>query len=368
MADTHQVLQRKPTRRVTSIDVAREAGVSQATVSVVLSGATSPIRVSSATRSKVVAAAERLGYVPNYSAQSLRLRRTRAITFINPAPENPYFAEVVAGAQAAAEDAGYSISIAAVPTCEAALQMLGHLNAGTSDGVIVGSRDPRVLAELRHAIRRGVAAVALQFAGEDPSVPVVRSDKEGGGYLATRHLIDLGHRRIAHVTDAEPYASHPAERTAGYRRALADADLPLDPAWIVPAENGFAGGDAGLRRLLEQTTPDNRPTAVFMFNDQMAIGALHAAQHLGLSVPDDLAVVGFDGIVLGAYTNPELTTIEQPRPEVGRSAVALILEMLDAPTTLPESQATREVTLPLRLLVRESCGASTRHASGGDLR
>lgn len=331
--------------------MAREAGVSQATVSVVLSGSPGPIQISSATRSRVLAAAERLGYVPNHAAQSLRRRRTRSIALINPAPDNPYFAEVVAGAQVAAEAAGYSVFVAAVPTPGAALQILSHLNAGTSDGVIVGSRDPAILNELRHAIRRGVAAVALQFAGEPAPVPVVRTDKEAGGYIATHHLIELGHRRIAHLMDGGAYARHPAERTAGYVRALDDAGIAARPEWIVECLNSLAGGDAGMRALLERPGP--RPTAAFVFNDQMAIGALHALHVRGMRVPEDFAVVGFDGIALGAYTNPGLTTIEQPRADIGRRAVELVFDLLDR-----RSSEAQEVTLPLRLLVRESCGAS----------
>jgi DNA-binding LacI/PurR family transcriptional regulator len=344
--------------RITSRDVARQAGVSQATVSIVLSGTGSPIRVSSATRSRVLAAADSLGYVPNHAAQSLRRQRTRSITFINPSPDNPYFAEVVAGAQTAAEKAGYSISIAAVPTRESAVQILAHLNAGTSDAVIVGSRDPRVLAELAPAIRRGLAVVALQYDGEDPKVSVLRTDREAGGYLATRHLIALGHRRIAHLTDTSAYARRPSERTAGYRRALQEAGLELRSEWIVSGPTTLAGGDATIRELLE--VPGERPTAVFAFNDHMAIGALHALRTSGLRVPEDLAIVGFDGIGLGAFTTPELTTVEQPRAEVGRRAVEVVLDSLGGASSNPMQQ-----TLPVRLVVRESCGASQKLTVGG---
>lgn len=329
--------------------MALRAGVSQATVSIVLNGTTTPIRVSSATRLRVLAAADSLGYVPNHAAQSLRRKRTRSITFINPSPDNPYFAEVVAGAQAAAEKAGYSISVANVPTREAALQILAHLNAGTSDGVIVGSRDPRVLAELAPAIRRGLAVVALQHDGDDPDVSVIRTDREAGGFVATRHLIDLGHRRIAHLADASAYARRPWERTAGYRRAMREAGLEVPAEWIVSAANTLAGGDVAIRELLQKPGP----TAVFAFNDQMAIGALHALRTLGLRVPEDMAIVGFDGIGLGAFTSPELTTIEQPRTEVGQRAVAIVLDSLDGASSSPT-----QVRLPVRLVVRESCGAS----------
>jgi DNA-binding LacI/PurR family transcriptional regulator len=335
--------------------VARHAGVSQATVSIVLNGTTTPIRVSPATRSRVLAAADSLGYVPNHAAASLRRQRTRSITFINPSPDNPYFAEVVAAAQAAAETAGYSISVAAIPTREAAVHILAHLNAGTSDGVIVGSRDPRVLAELAPAIRRGLAVVALQYDGEDPHVSVIRTDREAGGYLATCHLLALGHRRIGHLTDGSAYARRPGERTAGYRRALAEAGLEARSEWSVAGANTLAGGDASMRELLA-SAGDERPTAVFAFNDQMAIGALHALRTSGLRVPEDMAVVGFDGIGLGAFTTPELTTIEQPRAEVGRRAVELVLDSLDGASLSPT-----QATLPVHLVVRESCGASRIH-------
>jgi len=329
--------------------VARHAGVSQATVSIVLNGTTTPIRVSPATRSRVLAIADHLGYVPNHAAQSLRRKRTRSLTFINPSPENPYFAEVVAGAQCVAEQAGYSVSVANVPTREAAAQILAHLNAGTSDGVIVGSRDPRVLAELSPAIRRGLAVVALQSEVTEPSVSVVRTDREAGGYLAARHLITLGHTRIAHIMDSAAYARRPSERTAGYRRALREAGIAVEADWIVQGTNTVAGGDASVRALLERG--GRRPTAVFAFNDQVAIGALHALRRLDLRVPEDMAVVGFDGIGLGAFTTPELTSVEQPRAEVGQRAVELLFEMLDGAMA-------RAIQLPVRLVVRESCGAS----------
>ena len=333
--------------------------MSQATVSIVLSGSASSIRVSSATRARVLAAADRLGYIPNHAAQSLRRRRTRSITFINPAPENPYFTEVIRAAQIAAEEAGYGIFAAVVPNPQAAVQILSHLNAGTSDGVIVGSRDPGVLNELRHAIRRGVAAVALQPNIEEHAISAVRTDKEAGGHLATRHLLQLGHRRIAHLADQAQYAKHPSERTAGYRRALTEAGITFDPGWIVEGANNVQGGDGSMRALLARHGA--RPTAAFVFNDQMAIGALHALRACGVRVPEDMAVVGFDGIELGAFTNPELTTVEQPRADVGRRAVELIFDLLDG-----EASEVRDITLPLRLVVRESCGASLQSREVGD--
>jgi DNA-binding LacI/PurR family transcriptional regulator len=306
---------------------------------------------------RVLAVAEHLGYVPNHAAQSLRRRRTRTITFVNPSPENPYFAEIAAGAQLAAEKAGYSIFVAAIPTREAAVHILSQLNAGTSDGVIVGSRDPRVLAELSSAISRGLAVVALQLDVDDPPVPVVRTDREAGGYLATRHLLELGHRHIAHLMDASAYARRPCERTAGYRRALSEAGIAVESDWIVEGTNNLAGGDACVRTLLDRPGP--RPTALFAFNDQMALGALHALRTLGVRVPDDMAVVGFDGIALGAFTNPELTTVEQPGTEVGQRAVELVFERIEGESAIP-----RQVTLPVRLVVRESCGASSNSNHG----
>jgi DNA-binding LacI/PurR family transcriptional regulator len=201
-------------------------------------------------------------------------------------------------------------------------------------------------------MRRGLVVVALQFDGDDPHIGVIRTNREAGGYVATRHLLDLGHHAIGHLTDASAYARRPAERTAGYRRAMAEAGIEVRPEWIVTGANTLAGGDASMRELLERPGP--RPTAVFAFNDLMAIGALHALRTSGLRVPDDMAVVGFDGIDLGAFTTPELTTVEQPRSEVGQRAVGLVLDWLDGTPSGPT-----QVTLPVRLVVRESCGASS---------
>jgi LacI family transcriptional regulator, repressor for deo operon, udp, cdd, tsx, nupC, and nupG len=341
-------------RGVTSIDVARRAGVSQATVSLVLNGADSKVGVSAATRARVLTIASELGYTPNHAARSLRRRSTNIVTFILPDPGNLYFAEIAAAAQEEAEARGYALNLVAARTEAAERQALERLRAGVSDGAIVIGRSRGVWEELRGLALRGIACVALQdaSAGAAQSIPCVRADLESGGYLATSHLLGLGHRRIAHVTDRRHDDDRPRERLDGYLRAMREAGITPQAEWVVEAENSLQGGSAAMHWLM--TTIEPRPTAVFLFNDRMAIGALHALDALGLDVPHDVAVVGFDGIALGAFTHPELTTIDHPREEIGRLAIQIVLDRLEGkPTPQPSP-------LPVRLLVRQSCGAQSR--------
>jgi LacI family transcriptional regulator len=166
--------------------------------------------------------------------------------------------------------------------------------------------------------------------------------------MATHHLIGLGHRRIAHVTQRH---SHDGRR-AGYLRALCEADLPAGPGLIVETDNTLAGGSAAVLSLLSKSA--DCPTAVFAFNDRLAFGVLHGARRAGLRVPDDLAVVGFDNTVSAAFSNPELTSIAHERH---RLTVEMLFAMLDGVSMT----ASRQV-VPVRLVVRESCGADRRAA------
>src|SRR5262249_4877560 len=152
-------------------------------------------------------------------------------------------------------------------------------------------------------VAQAVPVVVLQQHSPDPAIASVRVDLEAGGHMATRHLIRLGHRRIAHIGDALQYLQKRKDRTDGYRRALHEAKIPLDPELVAHAEMSPAGGAEAMRALLDRAAPP--PTAVFVYNDQMAVGALHALRERGLSVPRDMALVGFDGIALGGFVTPE---------------------------------------------------------------
>ena len=333
----------------TSMQVAHRAGVSRTTVSLVLNGAGSRFGLSAATQARVSAVAADLGYTPNSAARNLRRQRTNSITFICPDLGNPYFAEVIAAAQSAAHEHGYLVSIIDAHGEAAMLQAIARLRGSIADGVITMAPTRAVRDGLRELSARGIACVTLQDQAGDPAIPSVCIGLEAGGEAATSHLISCGYRRIAHVSAMPSYPRRTDGRVLGYRRALQQADLPAHPDWLIEAPNSMAGGADAVDRLLARPGP--RPEALFMFNDQMAVGALRALHLRGLRVPADMAVVGFDGIALGAFTTPALTTVEHPRHELGRQAAYSLVELLSGTKAVVPAKL-----LPGRLIVRESCG------------
>ena len=254
---------------------------------------------------------------------------------------------------------GYSLILAASndePEREiAAVEMLRSKRV---DAVIVTSSWVGAL----HQERLGAAGVPVILLNshsqqQAPHTFSVRVDDRHGGCLATAHLIDLGHRRIAHV--AGPAGHSPsAGRLDGYLAALAEARLPFDPALVIPGDGRFGGGEAALTALRDLTP---RPTAVFCYNDMTAIGLLRAARQAGLRIPDDLAVVGFDDIPIAAYVSPALTTVAQPKFELGQRAMAMAMALMGG-----ETGAVGDLILPGRLVIRESTGAPLNPQSAID--
>lgn len=347
--------QERPRRTgaATSLDVARLAGVSQTTVSLVLNDASREVGLSEATQQRVREAALQLGYTPNSVARNLRRRRTNTLTFICPDLSNPYFAEVMGAAQRAAQEKGYLLDILAAQDAADKLRAVARMRSGVSDGVITSAPTQAIWEELKSLTRQGFPCVTLQDQGEDASIPCVGVDLEAGGHMATRHLLDCGYRRIGHVCAHQSHPLRRQERVHGYRRALLEAGLEHRPAWEIEVPNSPEGGVEAVGRLL--TLPSPRPEALFVFNDQMAIGVLHALRRHGLRVPEDMAVVGFDGIALTGFGNPTLTTVEHPRQELGRQAAISLIERLEG-VERPEPHS----LLPGRLLIRESCGGLKR--------
>jgi DNA-binding LacI/PurR family transcriptional regulator len=350
--------------RVTIAEVARAAGVSKATVSLVLNDRAAAVAISAATQAAVLDVAARLGYEPNHAARTLRSRRTRVVTLLISQLANPFFTGIAAALQAQAAGRGYELHIVDVSPPEVKLQALRHLRGGGADGLIIATGHHTTLgAELevvRDLVRRGLPAAMILDRSPDPAIPAFRVDNETVGALATEHLLRLGHRRIAFLTvhgsyDPDGRRSSLADRALGYRRALERAGVPFEPAWIVqgrpeqPATPAL--GRALLRALL--ALPGPRPTAAFATNDLTALGVLRAAHEAGVRVPNDLALVGIGGIELGGYATPALTTIDHPRDELARLAMETLVGQLEgrAPPAV-------EQVLPVRLLVRESCGAA----------
>jgi DNA-binding LacI/PurR family transcriptional regulator len=358
-----------PDRPATILDVAREARVSKATVSLVLNGRSSPLRISEATRANVLAAASRLGYTPNHAARSLRRRQTGAIMLIVTRMANPYYGEIATAALHAARARGYHLDITEARGADDEIAALANLRSGRVDGVVVAIARPAGNDDQQHALRVGarreltrcgLPIVVLLDGSPDPGIPSVRIDDAAGAYLATRHLLRLGHRRIGHVSygtlpPAPGEIASSADRFAGYLRALADAGVHPDPSWLIGGAVGTPGGWAAATAW--QSHPGPRPTALFVATDTAAIGLVRGFHELGIRVPEDVAIVGFDGIEAGRYSVPALTTIEHPCAELGRMGVDALIDAIVGPMSQPLA-STPERVLPVQLVIRESCGSS----------
>lgn len=350
-------------RRVTIQEVARAAGVSKTTVSVVLNGRAGAVGIRQATREVVLATSERLGYRPNHAARSLRRRRTDVLTLLVQDLANPCFIDIAVAAGAAAEERGYEVKVVNAGTVGAELRALDRLRDEGSDGVIVatGRHESRLPAVelLRDLVRRGLPAVVLLDRSPGPGIPAIRVDVEHGARTAVQHLLRLGHERIAHLAlqGDRPIADEQTsqgDRYRGYRRALEEAGVAFDAACIIRGSDTLGGGRAMMRELLSRSGPI--PTATLVYNDLTAIGALRALAERGRRVPGEMAVVGTDGIELAEYTSPPLTTVEHPREELGAQAIATLFEMLGG-----SGPSAIEVVLPTRLVVRDSCGAAAEY-------
>ena len=305
--------------RPTIYDVARLAGVSTATVSRALNGIG---QIAPATSAAIDAAVRQLGYQPNTVARSLVTKSTQTIALLLPDIANPFYAALVSGIQERALAAGSTMLLCTTegdPVREE--QYLTLLRAKQVDGVLV---DGLVLPPERIAdfVREGLPIVCLDRDIDSTSVPLVQVDNRLGARLATEHLLELGHTRIAHVAGA-PGLRISDERVGGYRDALTASAVEHDPALVAVGSFTEQGGYLAMRALLAAANL----TAVFAANDLSALGVMHAIAESGRRVPDDVSVVGFDDLRLAGHTTPPLTTIHQPAFEIAQRATQLLLEL-----------------------------------------
>ena len=332
-------------RQVTISDVASRAGVGVGTVSRVLNG--SPL-VRQETRVQVLAVIDELDYRPSQVARRLSLGRTMTVAAVVPYFTNPSFVERLRGLMDGLSDSDYEFTLLSVQTEQ---QRDEHLDAlargGRADGVIVLSL-PLSELEAKRFQRADVPVVMVDVS--HPAFPSVAIDNVAGGRLATRHLLDLGHRRIGFVGDPEVNLfgfTASADRRRGYSDALTSASIDLEPKLV---RLGAHGRDVAHRLTDELLGLSNPPTAIFAATDTQALGVLEAATLSGLRVPEDLSVVGFDDIEVAPYIG--LTTVRQPLEASGRAGADLILRALAGEPIPPVAQI-----LDLELIVRRTTGA-----------
>ena len=340
--------------RSTIHDIAREAGVSVATVSRVLNGRD---HVAPATRELVTRIVREHGYVVNRSARNLQFGRTGLVGLLVPLVHPLYFSTIVAGATEALLE--HDLRAVISPTehkHDREVTLLDRLMHGMADGALV------VLPEESSAELERLLDTDYRFVIIDPRlpldarIPAVAAANTSGADSATRHLLDLGHRRIAAITGPREWLAT-EERRRGCHAALASAGMLPDLSLEIESDFEIAGGARAAEGLLSLPDP---PTAIFAFNDNLAIGTIQAARAHGLRVPEDLSVVGFDDSEHASLITPALTTVRQPLAEMGRTAVNLLRRLLDG-----QRVETLHVELGTRLVVRSSTAPPRATAPAG---
>jgi LacI family transcriptional regulator len=337
--------------RVTIRDVAARSGVSANTVSRVLNGKQD---VNAATRARVQAVINELGFRPNNLARSLLRRHSRTIGHVVTDCTNPNTAQQIRAVQDVTSREGYSVVLFDTnERTDRQAESLHLLEEQVVDGVILTparSHDDG----LARFVARGNRLVLLNRDVDGLDVDRVMIDNRAGAHAAIRHLLDLGHRRIAYVTGRREISTV-WERLAGYQDALGEYDIALDPKLVCRVEIDPEAAAEATRRLLERR---RRPTAIFTYNDLMAVGALVAIREAGLRVPEDVSLVGHDDILYAPYLQVPLTTVAQPTREMGETAARLLVERLRGDAGPP-----RSIVLQPRLVVRASTAAPVGSSS-----
>jgi LacI family transcriptional regulator len=334
---------------VTMADVAKRAGVTKQTVSNVVRGRTV---VSPETRAKVEAAIAELGYTPNLVARGLATGTTMTIGFIVPTIANPFYSEIVEEVETLLEEHGYHLLLATTRADgERARRHLTALSSRSVDALLVaGDLDLSEHLPMLGDYSLPVALCAWEIDHPPDTLPVVTIDYEKAGYLAGRHLRELGHRHLASVAHLPPHAG----RVSGAHRAFAEDGITLseDSVFAAPRDTAESGYETTMRAL----DAAERPTAVFASTDAIALGVMEAVRSRGLRVPEDVSVVGIDDIPQASHAHPPLTTVALPKRQMAKDATALLLRGIAENQPVAPSLS----LLAPEILVRASSAPPTR--------
>ena len=352
LSDLIFILRCPLTDRLNISDIAEKAGVSRTTVSRVLNNKSN---VDERTREKVLKVIEEVGYVPSSVARNLRQRRTNKIGLLLYAYvsgvhvpgmhiASEYYFEIIRGITLVAETADYNIILYSSLSSEGTLDNLNKIcGSGEVDGLILvgtGQMQP-VIDVLKNNKMPFVVANRLI---EDPNVSFVGPDDEEGAYKATRHLIELGHERIAYLARPDDEETN-KNRLNGYKRALSEANILFTEDLVESASYEWGSGERAIQSLIQK----GNPSAVFAFNDTLAIDTVHACAEIGLRIPQDLAIIGFDDIHSSAVIEPSLSTIHQPLFEIGFKAMKILFTLIQDQDSRPV-----QIIVPLEVIKRQS--------------
>ncbi len=328
-------------------DVAKLADVSTATVSRALA---TPERVSPEARARVLEAIAKTGYVPNPAARTLRSQKTYMVLVVLPDLSNTFFSKILRGIEETLFEAGYGMIISDLDgSPEKEAHFAAFTAAGRVDGAIL--LNGHLFGQSREGegqpARITIPLVALCEAIPAADIPQIEIDNRTAACRMTQHLASLGHRRIAYVSGP---ASNSLERDRfqGFKDGLETAGLPFDPALVLPGDYTIEAGVRAGRDLVARST---RPTAVFCTSDEMAIGLMRTLFSAGLRVPEDISVAGFDDIEFAAVAEPPLTTMHQPRRELGQAAASVLIDLLQG------RPSPKLIRLETELVIRDSVAA-----------
>jgi len=329
-------------------DIAELAGVSHSTVSRALSG--NPL-ISTETAARIKKIAQEMGYQPSAAARSLKTHQTHALGVVLSSIDDPFFSEILRGIEDVALAHHYSLFIAASQRDAEREQLIVRaMREHSVDGIIICSS---TFSESQgHALSQfGIPMVVVNNqAAEDYRYSIYHDDIDGTRQL-TRHLLDLGHRRIAYLGNSLSGRTT-YDRQLGFEQEMATAGLPIPPEYLASVPGG--NPDSGISALDSLLDLPNRPTAIICFNDMMAIGILKALHQSDIRVPEEMSITGFDNIVFSAYTTPPLTTFDQPKRSIGTKAAEQLLALLNTGADPIAGDQPRIQVLQGRLLVRKS--------------
>jgi DNA-binding LacI/PurR family transcriptional regulator len=328
--------------KVTIYDVAKQAGVSISTVSRVINNTG---RISEKTRKKVLEVMKELHYQPSIVASALTGKRTRTIGLIIPDVANPFFSEIARKVEDRGRELGFNVLMCNTDNNPDTEEMyLSLLQQKSVDGIIIGTTTKNYTV-LNQLLQENFPLALIAQDIPELAINVVRVDDFLGGYQAVSHLVSLGHEKIAIMLGNLSRTSD-KYRLQAYRQVMEENGLKYEEKWIVYTDYSLADGKRAALELL-QSSP--KPTAVFACFDSLAIGVYQAAKELGLNIPNDLSIVGFDNTILSTIVDPPLTTVAQPIDEMGRQVVDLLIDEIEG-----KNSTKQRIILPPELIIRQS--------------